>query len=110
MPSCLTSRRRHAPATCATSPALKPCDGLLQHAAAALDEVRRKEFFRAGAVMRRLDRGRRRPLHKVLWQRLGWRASATTARLDRLPLHQRLDRQGIGRSSPASGIQRRSHV
>src|SRR5207253_1642752 len=26
---------------------------VLQHAAAALDEVRRKEFFRAGAVMRR---------------------------------------------------------
>jgi transposase len=32
---------------------------VLQHAAAALDEVRRKEFFRAGAVMRRFGRGKR---------------------------------------------------
>lgn len=32
---------------------------VLQHAAAALDEVRRQEFFRAGAVMRRYGRGKR---------------------------------------------------
>ncbi len=32
---------------------------VLQHAAAALDEVRRQEFFRAGAVMRRFGRGKR---------------------------------------------------
>jgi transposase len=32
---------------------------VLQHAAAALDEVRRKEFFRAGPVMRRFGRGKR---------------------------------------------------
>ena len=32
---------------------------MLQHAAAALDEVRRQEFFRAGAVMRRYGRGKR---------------------------------------------------
>src|SRR5262249_35402778 len=32
---------------------------VLQHAAAVLDEVRRQEFFRAGAVMRRFGRGKR---------------------------------------------------
>jgi transposase len=32
---------------------------VLQHAGKALDEVRRKEFFRAGAVMRRYGRGKR---------------------------------------------------
>ena len=32
---------------------------VLQHAAAALDEVRRKEFFRAGNVMRAVGRGKR---------------------------------------------------
>jgi len=32
---------------------------VLQHAAAALDEARRKEFFRAGAVMRAYGRGKR---------------------------------------------------
>ena len=32
---------------------------VLQHAAAALDEVRRQEFFRAGAVMRAYGRGKR---------------------------------------------------
>ena len=32
---------------------------VLQHASAALDEVRRQEFFRAGAVMRRFGRGKR---------------------------------------------------
>jgi len=32
---------------------------VLQHASAALDEVRRKEFFRAGAVMCALGRGKR---------------------------------------------------
>src|SRR5258708_32151284 len=32
---------------------------LLQHASAALDEVRRQEFFRAGAVMRTYGRGKR---------------------------------------------------
>jgi transposase len=32
---------------------------VLQHASAALDEVRRKEFFRAGAVMRAVGRGKR---------------------------------------------------
>ena len=32
---------------------------VLQHASAALDEVRRKEFFRAGAVMRAYGRGKR---------------------------------------------------
>lgn len=32
---------------------------VLQHAAEALDEVRRKEFFRAGAVMREYGRGKR---------------------------------------------------
>ncbi len=31
----------------------------LQQAAAALDEVRRKEFFRSSAVMRRFGRGKR---------------------------------------------------
>jgi transposase len=32
---------------------------VLQHASAALDEVRRQEFFRAGAVMREYGRGKR---------------------------------------------------
>jgi transposase len=32
---------------------------VLQHASAALDEVRRQEFFRAGAVMRAFGRGKR---------------------------------------------------
>ena len=32
---------------------------VLQHASAALDEVRRQEFFRAGAVMRKHGRGKR---------------------------------------------------
>src|SRR5207249_9288596 len=32
---------------------------VLQHASAALDEVRRQEFFRAGAVMREHGRGKR---------------------------------------------------
>jgi transposase len=32
---------------------------VLQHASAALDEVRRQEFFRAGAVMRAVGRGKR---------------------------------------------------
>jgi hypothetical protein len=32
---------------------------LLQHASGALDEVRRQEFFRAGAVMREHGRGKR---------------------------------------------------
>ncbi len=32
---------------------------MLQHAAAALDEVRRQEFFRAGKVMREYGRGKR---------------------------------------------------
>jgi len=32
---------------------------VLQHASAALDEVRRQEFFRAGAVMRAYGRGKR---------------------------------------------------
>jgi transposase len=32
---------------------------VLQHAASALDEVRRQEFFRAGVVMRRFGRGKR---------------------------------------------------
>jgi transposase len=32
---------------------------VLQHAGAALDEVRRQEFFRAGAVMRAFGRGKR---------------------------------------------------
>jgi transposase len=32
---------------------------VLQHASAALDEVRRQEFFRAGAVMRQFGRGKR---------------------------------------------------
>src|SRR5438132_11362302 len=32
---------------------------VLQHAGAALDEVRRLEFFRAGAVVRRFGRGKR---------------------------------------------------
>ena len=32
---------------------------VLQHASAALDDVRRQEFFRAGAVMRRHGRGKR---------------------------------------------------
>ena len=32
---------------------------VLQHAAAALDEVRRQEFFRAGEVMREFGRGKR---------------------------------------------------
>lgn len=32
---------------------------VLQHASAALDEVRRQEFFRAGVVMRALGRGKR---------------------------------------------------
>jgi len=31
----------------------------LQHSSAALDEVRRQEFFPAGAVMRAYDRGKR---------------------------------------------------
>ena len=31
---------------------------VLQHASAALDEVRRQEFFRAGAVMREHGRGK----------------------------------------------------
>jgi len=35
---------------------------VLQHASAALDEVRRQEFFRAGAVMREHGRGKRRLL------------------------------------------------
>src|SRR6202049_3387190 len=32
---------------------------VLQHASIALDEVRRQEFFRAGAVMRAYGRGKR---------------------------------------------------
>ena len=32
---------------------------VLQHASAALDDVRRQEFFRAGAVMREHGRGKR---------------------------------------------------
>src|SRR5437660_12494746 len=32
---------------------------VLQHASAALDDVRRQEFFRAGAVMRAYGRGKR---------------------------------------------------
>ena len=32
---------------------------VLQHASAALDEVRRQEFFRAGTVMREHGRGKR---------------------------------------------------
>jgi transposase len=32
---------------------------VLQHASAALDEVRRQEFFRAGALMRAYGRGKR---------------------------------------------------
>jgi transposase len=32
---------------------------VLQHASAALDELRRQEFFRAGAVMREHGRGKR---------------------------------------------------
>lgn len=32
---------------------------VLQHASAALDDVRRQEFFRAGAVMREIGRGKR---------------------------------------------------
>ena len=32
---------------------------VLQHASAALDDVRRQEFFRAGAVMRAFGRGKR---------------------------------------------------
>ncbi len=32
---------------------------VLQHAAEALDEVRRQEFFRAGEVMREYGRGKR---------------------------------------------------
>jgi transposase len=32
---------------------------VLQHASAALDDVRRQEFFRAGAVMREMGRGKR---------------------------------------------------
>ena len=32
---------------------------VLQHASAALDEVRRQEFFRSGAVMRACGRGTR---------------------------------------------------
>ena len=32
---------------------------VLQHASSALDDVRRQEFFRAGAVMRALGRGKR---------------------------------------------------
>ena len=32
---------------------------MLQHASAALDDVRRQEFFRAGAVMRKHGRGKR---------------------------------------------------
>jgi transposase len=32
---------------------------VLQHAAAALNEVRRQEFFRAGPVMRQFGRGKR---------------------------------------------------
>src|SRR5437867_295238 len=35
---------------------------VLQHAGAALDEVRRQEFFRAGAIMREHGRGKRRLL------------------------------------------------
>ena len=35
---------------------------VLQHASAALDEVRRQEFFRAGPVMRHHGRGKRRLL------------------------------------------------
>jgi hypothetical protein len=31
---------------------------VLQHASAALDEVRRQEFFRAGPVMRKHGRGK----------------------------------------------------
>jgi transposase len=38
---------------------------VLQHASAALDEVRRQEFFRAGAVMRAFGRGKR-------WLLLRW--------------------------------------
>jgi hypothetical protein len=32
---------------------------VLQHASAALDDVRRQEFFRAGALMRAVGRGKR---------------------------------------------------
>jgi hypothetical protein len=32
---------------------------VLQHASAALDDGRRQEFFRAGAVMRAVGRGKR---------------------------------------------------
>ena len=73
--TCLTARQRaaveavcldmHRPFLNAVGTALPHAEvvfdkfHVLQHGAAALDEVRRQEFFRAGAVMRRFGRGKR---------------------------------------------------
>jgi transposase len=73
--TCLDARQRaaveavctdmHQPYLNAVGSALKRAEivfdkfHVLQHASAALDEVRRQEFFRAGAVMRAYGRGKR---------------------------------------------------
>jgi transposase len=73
--TCLDPRQRaavkavctdmHQPYLNAVSEVLKKAEivfdkfHVLQHASAALDEVRRQEFFRAGAVMRAYGRGKR---------------------------------------------------
>ena len=44
---------------------------VLQHGSAALDEVRRQEFFRAGAIMREHGRGKRRLLLRR-WKSAAW--------------------------------------
>jgi len=48
---------------------------VLQHASAALDEVRRQEFFRAGAVMREHSRGKR-------WLLRRWKSVRGTKRAE----------------------------
>jgi transposase len=84
---------------------------VLQHASAALDEVRRQEFFRAGAVMREYGRGkrwlllrrwktaresRRRQLHQLFTaNRRLFKAYVLRERLDRLWTYK--TREGVAR-------------
>ena len=58
-PTCIGPTSMRSTRCCRSAEVVFDKFHVLQHASAALDEVRRQEFFRAGAVMRAHGRGKR---------------------------------------------------